>query len=374
MKTRPFQKSYDFCYLMSLLVCACVSIASGQDGPERLPPPDVPMPRLVTPKSQTVPYTGPPPFIDGPQVVNDPNVVIAPGIGPEELAPFEDSPLGTILPDEEYELYYAETPRLKPYKDGFFQKASLSGAWIGTADDPDDLGVTEIETFVSVAVPFPIREWPLIITPGYDMILLDGPSVTDLPPRLHTAYLDLMWVPQIINRYKLVLAVAPSVYSDFQVNDADMFRVTGKGLVMYDWIPGRVQLRAGVLYLGRQDIQLLPVGGVIWDPADWFHVEAFFPKPLVAVRFNQGHGYEDWLFTTAEFGGDSWSIERTTGMRDQVTYLDYRVLLGVERKLNGGAGYRLEGGYVWDRSIEFESGIGDFEPQDTFILRGTIAY
>ena len=60
-----------------------------------------------------------------------------------------------------------------------------------------------------------------------------------------------------------------------------------------------------------------------------------------------------------------WSIE---------VFAFYRVLLGMERKLNGGAGYRLEGGYVFGREITFASGLGDFNPQDTFILRGGVTY
>ena len=92
------------------------------------------------------------------------------------------------------------------------------------------------------------------------------------------------------------------------------------------------------------------------------------------MRFNVGEGFEDWLFTTAEFGGNTWPIVRTGGVDDEVTYNDYRILVGFERKLDGGAGYRLEAGYVFGRSIEFTSGQGDFDPQNTFLLRGGIVW
>ncbi|MEX2173656.1 MAG: hypothetical protein WD872_04790 [Pirellulaceae bacterium] len=331
-------------------------------------------PRIDQPVS--VPYSGPPLGIDGPVHLPPPGAeivpeLIAPGIGPEELVPFADSPIGPILPEAEY---YAVPQKLSSYKDGFFQKLSFSGAWIGTAEDPADLGVTEIELFLTVALPAPIKEWPLFITPGINMYFLDGPGVTDLPPRLNTAYVDFMWAPQIFHRYRFVLSVAPSVLSDFQSSDADMFRLTGKGLVVYDWAPDRLQLVAGLLYLNRDDVRLLPAGGLIWKPAEWTHFELIFPKPKLAVRFGVGEGYEDWLYGTAEFGGNTWSIQRDSGAQDKVTYLDYRLLLGVERKLNGGAGYRIETGYVFGRTIEFASGEGDFDPQNTFILRGGLTF
>ena len=99
-----------------------------------------------------------------------------------------------------------------------------------------------------------------------------------------------------------------------------------------------------------------------------------FPKPKLAVRWNIGQGFEDWIFTTAEFGGNTWPIVRASGLTDNLTYIDYRLIVGFERKLNGGAGYRLEGGYVFGRNVTFTSGVGDFDPQNTILIRGGITF
>lgn len=363
--------------LAAALVWLTHLIAAAQEA-ESLPAADLP---YEVPADSPL-YSGPPATIDGPARTLPPEThrlppleaeilpeEIAPGIGDAVILP--DSPLAGELDDE---LYYEAPQGINPYKDGFFQKIGLSAAWIGNSNDPNDLGVTEVESYLTVALPAPIKEWPLLITPGYNMIFLSGPSVTDLPPRLNTAYIDFMWLPNIYGNFKLFLSAAPSVYTDFQAHDSDMFRVTGRGLVIYDWDPDRLQIIAGLLYLGRDDVMILPAGGIIWKPADWTNFELLFPKPKLSVRLNAGLGYEDWLYTTAEFGGNTWSIERISGLDDKVTYLDYRALLGMERKLNGGAGYRLEGGYVFGREITFASGIGDFNPQNTFILRGGVTY
>ena len=366
-------------WLVAALAPAWAELTRADEPPQRLPPADVPVADLLTsqPISPAPAYSGPPAIIDGPPRLPAagaealPGPEISPGVGPEELVPFPESPLGEVLADDEY---YLAPQKLSPYKSGFFQKLSLSAAWIGNASDADNLGITEIETFLTVALPAPIKEWPILITPGYNMYFLAGPGVTDLPPRLNTAYVDFMWVPKPFARTTLVVAVAPSVFSDFESNDAQMFRVTGKGLVLYDWIPDKLQFVAGVLYLNRDNIRLLPAGGLIWTPTDGQRYELIFPKPKLGVRLNVGLGYEDWVYGTAEFGGNTWSIVRDSGLQDQVTYIDYRILTGYERKLNGGAGYRLEAGYVFGRSITFKSEIGDFDPQSTFILRGGITY
>jgi hypothetical protein len=366
-----------------------------QTRPERLPAPDVPVEQLPEPGPQPerpVPrpaflkprevsqpggdlQLGPPAEIDGPQRLPPPETDVL----PEEIVPgrpggdevlFPDSPIGDLLSDDE--LYYEEGPqKLSPYKSGFFQKLSLSAAWFGNSNDPRDLGGTEIETFLTVALPAPIKEWPMLITPGYNLSLIEGATVTDVPSRLYLAYVDFTWLPEIVHRYRLLLSLTPSVFGDPDVNE---FRFTGKALVVYDWVPDRLQFVAGVLYLNRDNIRVLPAGGLIWSPTDDYRFELLFPKPKLAVRTGIGTGFEDWIFTTAEFGGNTWPVLRANGEEDALTYIDYRLLVGYERKIDGGAGYRLEAGYVFGRMLEFSSGIGDFDPQSTIVLRGGIVF
>lgn len=358
--------------LAMLVVLALVAAASAQPDPRRLPPPAIPLEQLPAAAPPGL-QLGPPAGIDGPQpplsTLETLPPVAVPGLGPIDDQPLPGSPLDGVLTEED--LYYLPPQKLSRNKNTFFQLFSLSAAWFGNANDPDDLGGTEIDTFLTVAVPAPIIEWPLLITPGFNMTLIDGPTVTDLPNRLYLSYVDFMWLPVIVNQWKALLSVAPSVFGDFETGQ---FRLTGKALAIYDCVPDRLQFVAGVLYLNRDNVRLLPAGGLIWSPSDWTRFELIFPKPKLAVRYNVGQGYEDWLFTTAEFGGNTWPIVRESGLKDDVTYIDYRLIMGFERKLNGGAGYRLEAGYVFGRNITFSSGNGDFDPQNTILVRGGITY
>ena len=64
----------------------------------------------------------------------------------------------------------------------------------------------------------------------------------------------------------------------------------------YDWIPSRVQLAAGILYLNRFTVNWLPAGGIIWDPNDDVHLEILFPRPKFAYRFTASALHEDWAY------------------------------------------------------------------------------
>ena len=325
---------------------------------------------------------GPPPSIDGPENLPAPNHSLEEMVDrvPQTQPRIEltdpnaqmvvEGPLDAYFPED---AVFLEPPKLKAHRDGFFQKLSLTGSWLYPGTEEADIGFIDVETFGMFALPFPIVEWPLVITPGYNMHVLDGPEITDLPPRLHDAYVDFMWLPTFVHRWTALIAVMPGFYSDFQVSDSDAFRLTGKGIVIFDANP-RLQLVGGVLYLGRDNLKLLPVGGAIWRPTDDFAFELIFPKPKLAVRLNHGPGFEHWLYGTAEYGGNTYVVERTGGTHDKVTYQDFRLLVGWERRLNYGAGFRLEAGYVFGRQVDFISQAGDFEPGDTVLLRAGITF
>lgn len=323
---------------------------------------------------------GPPPSIDGPEDLPEPSPRLEEMVERAAEPQLElTAPQGAIVVDEPFAYYADEAllfqpPKLKPYRNGFFQKLSLSGTWLYPGTEDADIGFTDIETFGMFALPFPIVEWPLVLTPGYNLHMLSGPEITDLPPRLHDAYIDFMWLPTFVHRWTALVSLTPGYYSDFEFSDSDAFRLTGKGLVIFDAHPQKLQLVAGVLYLGRDNLKLLPAGGAIWRPTDDFAFELIFPRPKLAARLNYGQGYENWLYTTAEYGGNTYVVERASGARDKLTYQDFRLLVGYEHRRNYGAGFRLEAGYVFGRQVDFASATGDFEPGDTLLLRAGVTF
>lgn len=312
--------------------------------------------------------------LEQPELLPQPGeILLQPGEHPSALYDaLNHPPEVTVAPQE---LNSDGTPKLSPFKNGFFQKLCLSAAWLGDGDNPADLGITEIETSLTVAIPAPIRDWPLFIMPGYNMYLMADPGgVHDLPPRLNTVYVDFTWAPLFFEHHRLLLSVAPSLFTDFEAETSEAFRLTGKALYVWDTVPDKLQFVVGVLYLNRDNIRLLPAGGAIWKPTPDFCFELIFPKPKLGMRVNVGAGYEDWIFVTAEFGGNTWAIVRDNGLPDKVTWSDYRLMTGYERRLDGGAGYRLEAGYVFGRQLEYASGIGDYDPEPTFLIRGGITF
>lgn len=259
-------------------------------------------------------------------------------------------------------------------KDGFFQKLYIAETYV-PREGTDGLGQNDVEVALSVALPLPTRRHPVVITPGFTTHFLDGPANTDLPPQLYDAYVAFNWYPRFSQNWGAIISITPTVQSDFEKWDERAFRTPGKVLLRYTWAQFEREIVLGVIYLDRDDVPWLPAAGVIWTPNPAVCYEIIFPRPRVLFMVNQQAEYEDWAYIAGEFGGGSWSIQRVPGYaQDVVTFTDYRAILGIERRKNGGAGWRVEAGYVFGRSFEYTSTDAQFDLADTWMVRGSVSF
>lgn len=263
--------------------------------------------------------------------------------------------------------------RLSEYKDTFFQKLSFSGTWIA-GNRINGVEITELETSLTVAVPLPDVDRPMLITAGFETQFLEGPLTPDLPGQVYSAYTQFIWYPKITERLRGVFGIEPGFYGDFESNKEKIFRLLGRAFFRYDWIPDRLQIVGGVAYLDRSDFNVVPGGGVIWNPNDDWMYQLILPVPKIAYRFYWDGQTEYWAYLAGEIGGDSWGVMRAAGFADQLILIDYRTVLGISRNLEGGAGARIEFGYVFGRNAEYVSTSSDLKMDDAWMLRGVITF
>jgi len=264
-------------------------------------------------------------------------------------------------------------PHLTANKTGFFQKLSLTGTHV-FRDGSRGVGITEIEGFAAFALPAPTRKSPLVLLPTLQLSFLDAPNSPRLPAQLYATYLDFLWMPTVSERWKGMVSVAPGWYSDFEDGSDDGFRLTGRGIARYAWVPETLELILGVIYTNRLNNKVIPAAGLIWKPRDDLNYELVFPRAKIGRRLSWGMGFENWLYVAGGFGGNTWAIGAPGGGQETLDMLDWRLTFGWERKMNGGAGARLEVGYVFGREVEFASTATEFKLNDTLLLRGVVVF
>jgi hypothetical protein len=59
---------------------------------------------------------------------------------------------------------------------------------------------------------------------------------------------------------------------------------------------------------------------------------------------------------------------------DKFTYADLRLVAGWERKVKRGITARVEAGWVFSREVSYLSGVANFKPDDTFMVRGEATF
>ncbi len=175
----------------------------------------------------------------------------------------------------------------------------------------------------------------------------------------------------------MMAAVTLGHYSDFDSGDADAFRVTGMAFGVYEKTPGRKWV-LGVVYLNRKNVALIPAVGYIYEPSPRLRWEFIMPRPRVVLRWptvGGPPGDERLLYAGGELGGGVWSVRRPlTLIQDMVTYNDYRILAGYERKIIGGISRRFEAGYVFGRELQFSSATPDVSLDSSLFLRAGLSY
>jgi hypothetical protein len=264
-------------------------------------------------------------------------------------------------------------------RERLIQQIRLDATYL-LGDGGQDLGVVDIETNLTAAFPFAYGVAPLLVTPGFAFHLWNGPDSTafpgspDMPGATYSSYLDFGWRPQITPHFSADFGVRPGLYGDYQFFNEDTFRIKARALGIFTPNP-QFQWVFGVLYLDRLNLKILPAGGLIWTPREGVRWEILFPRPKFSACLTTWGNTEIWWFVAAEYGGDSWTIERPSGAEDYVDYSDYRASIGLEwTTLSNYRGF-VEFGYVFERLLDYDVGPpGEINPDETFMFRGGIAF
>ncbi len=204
------------------------------------------------------------------------------------------------------------------------------------------------------------------MTTNFNLHLLSGPTVTPLPPRLYDFELGYQLRNTLSELFSYDCSAMVGVYSDFEDSARDGVRFPAHAVGMFHVGP-RADLVFGVDYLDRDDIKVLPVGGLVWhDPVrPQLRYELVFPRP----RIDWTLSHSTRLYCGGGLGGGTWDIELPNESNDVMTYRDYRLVMGIERSNDSGGTWGWEAGWVFSRKLEFRSLAPDHSFDDAFVIR-----
>ncbi|MCA9234967.1 MAG: hypothetical protein KDA44_05830 [Planctomycetales bacterium] len=262
-------------------------------------------------------------------------------------------------------------------RNGVFQKIYFNAAWLpALSNEPDALGVGQLETGAVFGFPLLRRDTPLLVTPNFSAFMLENAAALDMPDTLYEASVDFNHLRKFGDGpWAMNAGVTVGYYSDFDQSSSKATRVTGRAFAVYESSPAAKWV-LGVVYLNRAGVSVLPAAGLIYTPRDDVRWDIIFPRPKVAWKLaGSTVNDERWWYVGGELGGGAWAITHPSdGALDFVNYRDLRVLLGYERKIIGGLSRQFEIGYVFARELQFDTPAVDVALDDTLFVRTGLKY
>ena len=332
---------------------------------------------------------GPPPSTWAPSAISGqpgypgyspaaPGLAPPPGQPPASLFPAGYPAQGSTLQET-----YAQTMHV-------YQGARGSWAYLLGDGSGTRLGVNELDTTATFALPFfhnspaNLNHAPLLITPGFGLQLWDGPETSatmlaDLPPSTYDVFLDTAWNPRFTPLFGAELGVRVGIYTNWDVLVWQSWRIMGRAIGTLQLTP-TMQGKAGIIYLDRNLVKLLPAIGLTWTPDANQRYDIFFPAPKASIRFANTSRHTWWGYASGEYGGGAWTFRRNTPAYNGISPFDYndvRICLGAEFVPNGQRGLNgnLEIGYVFARQLFYVDGPPQYQDlPDTMMFRLGLGY
>jgi len=260
---------------------------------------------------------------------------------------------------------------------GFFQDVHFDATWLSEGAGPVPLGIADLELYGTLAMRSPVPQSVLLLRPGVGVHFFDNPAGLDLPDQVYDAYLNTILKGQFNDRWSYNLQLSLGVFSDFDNSSEDQFRIRGHGIGIWKWTP-YVDLVFGAAYTDLEDWQVLPVGGLIWQPHEAKRYEILFPRARFAHRFYKDSprksAPEYWAYLGLELAGGTWTIRRVDDSANTISYSDWRFFLGIERMIQRNLTLDFEVGYVFSRKLNYEDGGPEIYPENTLMLRMLTLY
>ena len=245
-------------------------------------------------------------------------------------------------------------------------------------------GMTTFSASVRFALPLPDRDHPLMITPHFSWTDFSFPeSLVPIFGRkagLYTGGLQGDWLFPVSPCFMFDLGFGASWNADLKTSSSDSLRFTGRVVGVWRWNE-TTHLLLGASYQNISDWKVVPVFGLTWKPNENSYLDATFPMAKAARRITQMQGlptFENgespyWIYVTGGLTGGRWAIKpdgedrNLWGANALVSYYDYRILGGLEKKVLGEVNWAVEGGLVFARHLEIEgwtvSGYRDEKPR-----------
>ena len=237
-------------------------------------------------------------------------------------------------------------------------------------DAPGDLGLPSNLYLTSIGIGLPMRSQDDTVIMLQTDLRMSGEFAADSLQLVVQA----MGQSQVTERVTLMMGAGMKMLCNLNQLGTDELQPTFNALARFQK-SDTLQLLVGAGYMGNDaPWPVMPIAGLTWTPRDDFRADLVMPKPRLSYRIVDWGEIEWWTYLGGGMGGESWYVERADGVTRPVRYSQFRVSLGVERKVSERISTNCEVGYVLGRRVEIDDEDLERELDGTLSLATSLRY
>ncbi len=232
-------------------------------------------------------------------------------------------------------------------------------------------GMSGVDFNKDCPIPLP-GNWVLTPSMDYGGRFLQGPNGaltnSHLPGNMHRFGLGLKIASPLTYGWGFEAAVEPWLATDFgRAPTSKAFLFDGHLAALWQVSPQTMWI-FGVSYWDRVDKIILPYGGLVWTPNDYWEFRLIFPKPRITAFIGAPLGVPTWLYASGEYHVEAYEVNTLAGANSNalVQFSDIRAMGGIRWETPRVTTF-LEAGYIFDRKVKFDRSGGNFSINSGFM-------
>ncbi|GAB5444923.1 MAG: hypothetical protein Fues2KO_52720 [Fuerstiella sp.] len=257
---------------------------------------------------------------------------------------------------------------MQPYQPGWHPRLEIE--WLPSTDvnpsangDLEQFGVNYDLAYTGPFMPGWIVTW----TNQFRLRNWDGPQAgPGLPGKAFRFGVDLEVETPHAGPFAMSFAVTPSLNTDFdQSPGSSSFQLDGRGMFIFQ-LDRAWSMVLGAGYWDRVNDRVIPYAGFVYRDEYW-EWRILYPESTISLFLGNGATGASWMYIRAEYNVEAFEVRTAAGI-DEVELEDYRATLGL-RTDTGMSSWFIEGGWVFEREVEYATSTASFRPQTGFIAR-----
>jgi hypothetical protein len=262
--------------------------------------------------------------------------------------------------------------RPQPYKFGWYSYDDLTYIPYGSTSLNGRFSSFEWNGSVRFSKPLG-NKYVFAVTPTWNTKWWSGPVGESFPIHADQFESDFQLSSARASPWNWQLGLTPQLNADFnRTINSNAAIFDARGVMFYQASP-KLQLAVGAAAWDRIHEQIIPYGGLVWNPDDAWEVRLLFPKSRVSRYWGMIGQTNIWTYVSAEYESQAYQVDVVRRVSERMQMTDDQLLFGLNAQRRSVTIF-TETGAMLHRRAMFSGPSTNFSIHDAVVARIGLQY